>query len=205
MKNKLKSEEFIEILHGSDFNNKFNIPNSWKLDDIASTTIDFIKKDSEINTYPLNALSMVLKAYGISVETYFNFLATIKDINFDDKEYKNFLTDEYSNLFKEIDSSNIADLDKLKLKIESLELAEKYREKSEKNNMMGKVVISVTGAAVVTTTIVIGGIVVVKYMNHREELEAIAANKSKVNEICSVIKEVGVVVVGAVVTMIDQS
>ena len=204
MKNKLKSEEFIEILHGSDFNNKFNIPNSWKLDDIASTTIDFIKKDSEINTYPLNALSMVLKAYGISVETYFKFLATIKDINFDDKEYKNFLTDEYSNLFKEIDSSSIADLDKLKLKIEALELAEKSREKNEKNNMIGKVLIAATGAAA-TTTVIAGGVVAVKYMEHKEELEAIAANKSKVNEICSVIKEVGVVVVGAVVTMIDQS
>ena len=205
MKNKLKSEEFVEILHKNNFNNTFNIPNNWRLDDIASSTIDFIKKDSEINTYPLNALSMVLKAYGISVETYFKFLETIKDIDFDDKEYKNFLTDGYINLFKEIDSSSIADLDKLKLKIKALELAEKSREKSEKNNMIGKVFIAATGAAAFTTTIVTVGVVAVKYMEYKEELEAIAANKSNVKEICSVIKEVGVVAIGAVAAMIESS
>lgn len=198
MKNELNTKKFIDILQGNDFNNKFNIPKNWELDDIASATVDFVKKDSELNTYPLKPLSMVLKAYAIPLEAYFKFLETIKDINFDDKQYKNFLTDEYNNLFKEIDSSSIDDLDKLALKIEALELAEKSREKSEKNNMKGKVIIGVSSAATVIAVTATVGKVGIKYMEHAEEMARIAASASKVSSVCGVIKDVAVSAIGIV-------
>lgn len=92
LRGQLINNEFVEILQDNTFNEKFQIPKEQKIDNIASATLDFIRKNSELDEVPLQPLSIILKVYGISVETYFRFLETIKEINFDDKEYKSFLT-----------------------------------------------------------------------------------------------------------------
>ena len=203
MDGQLNNNEFVEILKYNSFNEKFNIPKEQKIDNIAYATLDFIRKNVDIEGSPLQPLSILLKAYGISVGAYFSFLETIKDINFDDKEYKSFLTNEYKNLFREIDNSNIDDLDKLIYKMQMLELAEKSRIISEKNNMKGKVILytagTVLGVGVGATASYVG----VKYMNHVENMAKIASKTSTIKTVCENVKDIAVSAINVAGKILD--
>lgn len=192
MDGQLTNNEFVEILQCNSFNEKFNIPKEQNIDNIAHATLDFIRRNSDIEGCPLQPLSILLKAYGISVAKYFSFLETIKDINFDDKEYKSFLTDEYKNLFREIDNSNIDDLDKLIYKMQMLELAEKSREISEKNNMKGKVILCTAGTVLGLGVVATAGYVGVRYMNHVENMAEIASKTSTIKTVCESVRDIAV-------------
>ena len=181
MNSKLTNNEFVEILQENKFNEKFNIPKVKSIDNIASATLDFIKKDNKLDNCSLQPLAIILKTYGISIQAYFKFLEEIKEVSFDDKEYKNFLTEGYQSLFKEIDDSNIDNLYKLEYRMKALELAEKSRLESERNNIDGKKTLckssNIITVGAMLTTLALG----VKYMDYRKDIckQLVSYNKHK--------------------------
>lgn len=180
---KIGINTFTEILNKSDFNNKFNLQKDYNINDLASKTLEFIDNNRNENTHALNQLVVLLKSSGISVQSYFNFIETIRELSFDDKEYRNFLSEEYRQLFKTIDETNISDLDKLISKIGILEQAEKSKDKSETKNMIGKTI-------VYTTAIIGGTIVACKALETHEKVTKAAATASNVKNICDVVTNV---------------
>ncbi|MGM8286722.1 hypothetical protein [Clostridium perfringens] len=198
MRGQLINNEFVEILQDNTFNEKFQIPKEQKIDNIESTTLDFIRKNSELDEVPLQPLSIILKVYGISVETYFRFSETIKEINFDDKEYKSFLTDEYKSLFKEIDDCRIDDLDKLTSKMKLLELAEKSRETSEKNNMKGKVILSAAGTILGMGAMSTGASVTKRYIDYLEKVTVLESKESTIKKVCESVRDIAVTAINNV-------
>ena len=181
MNSKLTNNEFVEILQENKFNEKFNIPKVKSIDNIASATLDFIKKDNKLDNCSLQPLAIILKTYGISIQAYFKFLEEIKEVSFDDKEYKNFLTEGYKSLFKGIEDSNIDDLYKLEYRMKVLELAEKSRLESERNNIDGKKALckssNIITVGAMLTTLALG----VKYMDYRKDIckQLVSYNKHK--------------------------
>lgn len=184
LKSELNGNEFVEVLQNNGFREKFNIPKEQNILNIAYATLDFIKKNSDVGGVPLHSLSTLLKVYGISIASYFSFLETIKDINFNNKQYNDFLTNEYKNLFREIDMSDIDDLEKLKYKMEALKIAEESKKSSERNNIVLTSIITAGTVAVVG----IGGYVYCKKRDSEIELAKIAAKPQVIKDVCGVIK-----------------
>lgn len=180
MSEKLNSSNFIEILNKNDLKNKFNLPKNYNMDQLATKTLDFIKNTSDENNSPLTSLATLLKSNAIPVQSYFNFLGTINEIDFDNKEYREFLSERYTELFKQIDETSISDLDKLNSKIKLLEQSEKSIGINETKRAIVK--------TAVTVTAVIGGTAIaLKSLETSKQIAVAAASASKVKNVCNTI------------------
>lgn len=193
MKKEINTTEFVEILKRNDFNNKFRVPQNYNINELANNTIHFIKEGKVGSVDNLKNLSMILNAYKIPINEYFNFLYSINEIDFEDKEYKKVIIDGYIDLLKEIENSNMNDMDKILAKIKTLYSMEESRKESEERTLNYKKYISFLVTAVAMATTAGGTILIQKYLeNKRFEMETL----KKINKTNAIKENLNTAIIG---------
>lgn len=189
---KLTTDGFIEVLEKNNFRDTFNLSKEVNLESISKNTLEFIQKGNKSVSNGLIQLNTLLKMYGITIQSYFNFIENMSYIDFTDKQYRDFLCDSYRNLLNVIDNYSISDSEKLKAKIEIIERAEKEKRRSEAINMLGRTTTIVAGIAIITTA----GCVIVKEISEtKRDIAEMAMKEAKSKNFSKVLNK-GIDVVG---------
>ena len=84
-----------------------------------------------------------------------------------------------------------------------LELAEKSREISEKNNMKGKIILCTAGTVLGAGVVATAGYVGVKYMEHAENMAKIASKTSTIKTVCDSVRDVAVSAINVAGKILD--
>ncbi|EGT3616373.1 hypothetical protein FHH43_09030 [Clostridium perfringens] len=178
---------FVEVLDKNEFRKKFNISEEWNINEITNKTIDFITNKSIEGSSAIKELTLVLKAYKIPIDTYLNFIESLKGLKFGNQDCKVIVAEEYKNFAKEIDEYDVDDIIKLEAKINQMNKLLEANKNDAENDMKGKVMLCITGGIVIITTFISGAQVLFKYFDYKTKKSKFETIGSCVGNVCQVV------------------